>query len=230
MDYSIEVAGVNSLLIRFSDRADPQLITVIGRCCELIKQYLNNCLIDVVPSYTTIMVTYDLLRGEDEMVRNALELAVSQLDSNSVLSSQARRETVLLPVCYDDRFAPDLTLLSDTLALDRDEIIRLHSERVYQVFAVGFSPGFGYLGELDPKLRVPRFSTPRTSVPAGSVAIAELNTAVYPQSTPGGWWLIGRCPIPMFDKLRADPCLFQVGDQVQFQPITVDEFHCLKGE
>ncbi len=230
MDYSIEVAGVNSLLIRFSDRADPQLITVIGRCCELIKQHLNNCLIDVVPSYTTIMVTYDLLKGEDEMVRNALELAVSQLDSNSVLSSQARRETVLLPVCYDDRFAPDLMLLSDTLALDRDEIIRLHSERVYKVFAVGFSPGFGYLGELDPKLRVPRLSTPRTSVPAGSVAIAELNTAVYPQSTPGGWWLIGRCPIPMFDKLRADPCLFKVGDEVQFQPITADEFHCLKGE
>lgn len=229
MDYRIEVAGVNSLLIRFSDRADPQLITVIGRCCELIKQQLGNSLIDLVPSYTTIMVTYDLLKGGDQVVRNALELVVEQLESDSALSSQVKREKVVLPVCYDDQFGSDLQLLSDTLALDCDEIIRLHSERVYQVFAVGFSPGFGYLGELDPVLRVPRLSTPRTSVPAGSVAIAELNTAVYPQATPGGWWLIGRCPIPMFDKSRADPCLFEVGDQVQFQPITMDEFHCLKG-
>ena len=230
MDYSFEVAGVNSLLLRFSEKVDKSLIIAIGQCCELIKQCLGDSLIDLIPSYSTILITYDLLKNNDESVREAISTALSQLPSlrESTSEVSCQHKQVILPVCYDVEFAPDLILLSETLALDLSDIIRLHSERPYQVYAVGFSPGFGYLGELNSALRMPRLSTPRTSVPAGSVAIAELNTAVYPQTTPGGWWLIGRCPVPMFDKQRAAPCLFSVGDEVIFEPISATKYRQLR--
>lgn len=230
MDYSIEVAGANSLLLRFSEKVDKPLIIAIGQCCELIKQCLDDCLIDLVPSYTTILISYDLLKNDDENVREAISTALYQLPSlkESTFDVSCQHKQVILPVCYDVEFAPDLMLLSEMLALDISDIIRLHSERPYQVYAVGFSPGFGYLGELNSVLRMPRLSTPRTCVPAGSVAIAELNTAVYPQESPGGWWLIGGCPIPMFDKTRAEPCLFSVGDEVIFEPISAKKFRQLR--
>jgi KipI family sensor histidine kinase inhibitor len=230
MDYSIEVAGVNSLLLRFSEKVDKPLIIAIGQCCELIKQCLGDSLIDLIPSYSTILITYDLLKNDDENVREVLSTVLYQLQSQRESTSGVNRQhkQVILPVCYDAELAPDLALLSETLALDCHDIIRLHCERPYQVYAIGFSPGFGYLGELNSALRIPRLFTPRTSVPAGSVAIAELNTAVYPQATPGGWWLIGRCPVPMFDKNRTEPCLFSVGDEVIFEPISATKFRQLQ--
>lgn len=221
---------MNSLLVRFSDEVDRSLITYIGRFCEKLKQHFGDYLIDLIPSYTTLLITYDLLKTSDAQVRDQLTSLLIELveEQEEGTLSQVPARCITLPVCYDEAYAPDLVALSTQLQLDIDEIIQLHSTKRYQVYAVGFSPGFGYLGELDAQLKVPRLATPRTQVPAGSVAIAELNTAVYPQETPGGWWLIGRCPIPMFDKTREQPCLFSAGDEVVFEPISSDAFKRLQ--
>lgn len=222
MQYKIEVAGVNSLLLRFSDQVDQELIAKIGVACEALRKALNPMLIELVPSYTTLLLTYDLLKADDQSIRQSIRTVLDGLtvENNGILEVNR----IELPVCYDLELAPDLEALSQRLNLSISEIIQLHSEREYSVFAIGFSPGFGYLGELDERLQVPRLATPRTAVPRGSVAIAELNTAVYPQETPGGWWLIGQCPLLMFDAERASPCLFKVGDRVKFSPISRAEY------
>jgi len=222
MQYKIEVAGVNSLLLRFSDQVDQELIAKIGVACEALRKALNPMLIELVPSYTTLLLTYDLLKADDQSIRQSIRTVLDGLTVESNAIPEVNR--IELPVCYDLELAPDLEALSQRLNLSISEIIRLHSEREYSVFAIGFSPGFGYLGELDERLQVPRLATPRTVVPRGSVAIAELNTAVYPQETPGGWWLIGQCPLLMFDAERASPCLFKVGDRVKFLPISRAEY------
>lgn len=222
MKYQIEVAGVNSLLLRFSDQVDEELIAKIGVACEALRTALRPILIELVPSYTTLLLTYDLLKTDDYSIRQSIQTVLDDLAEER--NSRLEVNRVELPVCYDLDLAPDLEALSQQLNLSISDIIQLHSEREYSVFAIGFSPGFGYLGELDERLQVPRLATPRTVVPRGSVAIAELNTAVYPQETPGGWWLIGRCPLLMFDAERASPCLFKVGDRVKFSPISRSEY------
>lgn len=222
MKYQIEVAGVNSLLLRFSDQVDQELIAKIGVACEALRKALNPMLIELVPSYTTLLLTYDLLKADDQSIHQGIRTVLDGLTVESKAIPEVNR--IELPVCYDLELAPDLEALSQRLDLSISEIIQLHSEREYSVFAIGFSPGFGYLGELDERLQVPRLATPRTAVPRGSVAIAELNTAVYPQETPGGWWLIGQCPLLMFDAERASPCLFKVGDRVKFLPISRAEY------
>jgi len=222
MQYQIEIAGVDSLLLRFSDRVDQELILKIGLVCQHLREELNEYLIDVVPSYTTLLLTYDLVKTDDQTFREKIATVLNSLpecpESHSVSS------LIELPVCYESEFAPDLEALSSRLNLSPAEIMQRHSQREYSVYAIGFSPGFAYLGELDECLHVPRLATPRTSVPQGSVAIAEMNTAVYPQQTPGGWWLIGRCPLRMFNPDTAPPCLFKVGDRVRFVPISASEY------
>lgn len=227
MQLRIETAGVDSLLLRFSDRVEPELISSIGTACNLLESALDDLIVDLVPSYTTLLVVYDLNRVTEQEIRSQV---LSVLQPEQILSSEKSvvGKTVVLPVCYEPSLAPDMEPLQKALGLTREEIIQLHTGRTYQVYAVGFSPGFGYLGELDQRLQLPRHVTPRTRVPAGSVAIAEANTAVYPQETPGGWWLIGSAPLPVFDKTKVDPCLFVVGDRVKFEAISLSEYQRLE--
>lgn len=226
MNYRIEVAGVNSLILRFSDQVDQKVISKIGIASQRLQQELGELLIDLVPSYTTLLLTYDLLKSDDQHIRELINKVLATLPDQ--VPSAKDSVIIELPVCYEAEFAPDMSTLSEQLQLSTQEIIKLHSEREYSVYAIGFSPGFGYLGDLDERLRVARLAKPRTAVPQGSVAIAELNTAVYPQQTPGGWWLIGKCPIRMFDPVREPPCWFNVGDRVRFVPITASEFEALE--
>lgn len=228
MNYRIEVAGVNSLILRFSDQTDQKIISKIGLASQHLQHELGELLIDLVPSYTTLLLTYDLLKSDDQNIREKINKVMAELPDQ--VSSEKESVTIELPVCYEAEFAPDMSALSEHLQLSTQEIIKLHSGREYSVYAIGFSPGFGYLGELDERLRVARLAKPRTAVPQGSVAIAELNTAVYPQQTPGGWWLIGKCPICMFDPVREPSCLFNVGDRVRFVSITASEFEDLENQ
>ena len=126
---------------------------------------------------------------------------------------------VVLPACYDSEFAPDLPSVAAATGLTPAEVIEIHSECVFTAEAIGFMPGFAYLGGLDPRLKLDRRASPRPHVPEGSVAIAGLQTAVYPSPTPGGWHLIGRCPLRLFDPLRSPPALLGEGDRLRFEPI-----------
>jgi inhibitor of KinA len=154
-------------------------------------------------------------------LKELLEPILNQVTDNGELMGR----TLKIPVCYEAAFAPDLAELATEKNLTTDEVIRLHTNTVYRVYMIGFLPGFPYMGKVDGRMATPRRSSPRTSIPAGSVGIAGEQTGIYPLSSPGGWNIIGRTPIRLFDKDRPEPVLLQPGDAVQFYSITEDEFN-----
>jgi len=135
---------------------------------------------------------------------------------------------VEIPVCYGGEYGPDLAVVAAHTGLTPEEVIQLHSAAEYRVHAIGFSPGFPYLGGLPPRLNTPRRATPRPSVPAGSVGIGSAQTGVYPVASPGGWNLIGRTPRALFRLHKSPPALLLIGDRVKFRPITPGEFAAWK--
>lgn len=174
--------------------------------------------LDVVPSYASFAVFYDPRRAGYERISANLRETIVRADAGDERSStetEAER-TIRIPVRYDGE---DLTDVAARTGLTRDRVVELHSSREYNVFVIGFVPGFAYLGELDNALVLPRRSTPRKRVPAGSVAIAEAQTGIYPFSTPGGWHLIGTTSLTMFDPAADDPAVLRVGDRVFFEPV-----------
>ena len=154
---------------------------------------------------------------------NQLEAAAKDC---TVISTIAR--AIQIPVCYDVSMAPDLALIADLHHLSIEQVIQLHTEKLYRVYLVGFLPGFAYMGNVDEKIATPRKSKPRTLVPAGSVGIAGEQTGIYPFDSPGGWQLIGQTPIEMFSVEKPQPCYLRTGDEVQFYPVTLNEFAKLK--
>lgn len=145
---------------------------------------------------------------------------------------QVAREKVLwkLPVSYDKSFGIDLEDVAKRLDKSVDAIIKLHTENTYTVYGIGFVPGFMYLGGVPAELEIPRKATPRLKVQKGSVGIAAKQTGIYPQESPGGWNIIGNCPVPLFDRNKKDPCFVNVGDKIQFQPISMGEYELHKIE
>jgi inhibitor of KinA len=169
---------------------------------------------EIVPAYATLGVFYDPLRVDFDELRERLRPVVEQSrDVHTTTPSSATR-TIRIPVWYNGEDLPDV---AERTGHSVDEVIELHSAREYYVYVIGFVPGFAYLGEIDSSLILPRRSTPRKRVPAGSVGIAEAQTGVYPFETPGGWHLIGRTDTKMFDAERQEPSLLRVGDSVVFE-------------
>jgi KipI family sensor histidine kinase inhibitor len=178
---------------------------------------------EIVPSYSAILVEFDLLVADPDAIEAAIRAAASGLAERA--PHPARRVTI--PVCYGGDFGPDLEEVGERLGLPPAEVAAQHAAGVYLVAGLGFSPGWAYLLGLPAALEIPRRTTPRTRVPAGSVAIGGRQTGVYPSPTPAGWWLLGRTPARMFDLRLPDPFLLQPGDEVRFRAIAADEYGAL---
>lgn len=189
----------------------PELNREVHRAAAAIRTAAIPEVVDIVPAYAALTVFYDPLHvGFEEMAARLLALtARGSVDESTAPAPTEHR----IPVCYD---GPDLDEVARQTGLPAAEVIARHAAREYRVYLLGFVPGFAYLGELDPALVVPRRATPRKRVPAGSVAIAGAQTAVYPLDTPGGWHLIGRTTIPIFDPARTPASLLRSGDLVRF--------------
>jgi KipI family sensor histidine kinase inhibitor len=220
----IEQVSVDTLLLRLADRIDPALPARLASICDLLETDGDTWLVDLVPSYTTLLVTWDPLQTDYQAVRNRVMNCLSE-------SAGRTKETVSrlhrIPVWYSTDSGPDLEVVADHAGLTVDEVIRIHSETRYQVYALGFAPGFAFLGETDERIAMPRKQTPRTRVPAGSVAIANRQTAIYPLESPGGWQLIGLSPVRLFDP--QDLSLLKTGDAVQFYPISESDYREMAG-
>lgn len=223
----IEVAGENALIVYFGETANPQVSACVQQAVDSLTQTMGDALVDLVPSYASLLVIYNPLVTDHIAVKQqirALQYAVESGNQPQVGS------LVELPVYYGTDAGPDLQALADNAGLTTDEVIHIHSEMEYRVYAIGFAPGFAYLGEVDERIAAARLSTPRLKVPRGAVAIADRQTAVYPAVSPGGWNLIGLCPIRMFDPAAEPTMPVQVGDRVKFAPISKQEFLSLGGE
>lgn len=175
--------------------------------------------LETIPSDGSVLVVIDPLRVEAGQAMEDLRRICQGLDTAGSAGRVSGRE-VVVPVCYEGAFAPDLALVARHAGMDPEEVVSVHAGGRYTVVSMGFSPGFGYLSGLDERLHIPRRISPRTRVPAGSVAIGGDRTGVYPHETPGGWNLIGRTAMTLFNPSRASPALLSVGDTVRFEPIT----------
>jgi inhibitor of KinA len=219
----LEPLGDSAWLIRVEDGFDPEnsLGAVVGRLRQLEAASIPG-VIDLVPSFTTIGVFVDQERAADfDALKARIEAA---LEPEPVPADSPARGELEIPVCYDREFGLDLDEVARHTELSTDEIIDRHSAAIYRVAAVGFTLGFPYLSGLPPELATPRRSSPRTEIPAGSVAIGGTQTGIYPRKSPGGWNIIGRTPLPLFEIQRDPPALLKIGDSVRLRPISREEF------
>ena len=219
----------NAVLITLGDEISEALTPQILTLKALVEDDLGDVLLDIIPSYTTLLVIYDLHLLTLEAARARLRQCLARL--NDALTQAAEGRQVDIPVWYDSAVGYDLETLARDINLSVDEAIRLHTGKTYQVFALGFNPGFGFLVKVDKRLVSPRHATPREQVAAGSVGIADAQTAVYPKASPGGWQIIGRSPTRLFDpdKPLDEAALLRVGDRVRFRAVSRDEFVALGG-
>ena len=222
----LHTAGENALILYVGEETSPQVSAAVQAAAKAIEQALGEHLIDLVPSYASLLIIYDPLRTDHLAVSKAVHRAADQLERAQLDEGRA----VVLPVYYSPESGEDLEALAERAGLTTDEVIALHCGCDYRVYAIGFAPGFAYLGEVDERIAAPRLATPRQKVPRGAVAIADRQTAVYPAVSPGGWNLIGRCPIRMFNPEHNPTMPVSVGDKVQFEPISRERFFELGGD
>ncbi|AYF47512.1 allophanate hydrolase subunit 1 [Pseudomonas fluorescens] len=222
----IEVVAIDALMVRLFDVIAEANMPWMLAATQRLRSGFGSALVDLVPSYTTLMVHYDLTALSPSQARALIDEALTDLQPQAQGGGQCH----VLPVWYDPSVGPELTLLAQRSGLAVDEVIRRHSAHRYQVFALGFAPGFAFMGLVDEILATPRLSTPRKRVAAGSVGIAERQTAAYPVVSPGGWNLIGRTPAKLFDRERDGYSLMQPGDTVRFEAVDHAEFIHLGGD
>ena len=222
----LQVAGENSAIIYFGDFASAEISAQVQHCADLITGELGTALIDLVSSYASLLVIYNAF----EMDHLAVNKSLNKILSNAVVVKNCDGKVVALPVYYSPESGPDLQSLAANAGLTVAEVIAIHQSQEYRVYAIGFAPGFAYLGEVDERIAAARLATPRQKVPRGAVAIADRQTAVYPAVSPGGWNLIGLCPQRMFDPEASPTMPVGVGDRVRFKAISRDEFLALGGE
>ena len=227
LKHSISIAGENSLILYFGDRPSDAIASQVAQVVDQLRLSIGEVLSDLVPSYASLLVIYNPVISDHHLVRAAMRAA---LDSLTVSNAQQQGSLVILPVYYSVESGPDLQGLADGAGLSVDEVIAIHQQTEYRVYAIGFAPGFAYLGEVDERIATSRLATPRQKVPRGSVAIADRQTAVYPAQSPGGWNLIGLCPRRMFDPNLTPSMPVQVGDRVRFDAIDKQAFLALGGE
>ncbi|PWQ95599.1 5-oxoprolinase subunit PxpB [Leucothrix pacifica] len=231
----IEVAGENSLIIYFGDTTVPEISEQVQRASKALAEALGDRIIDQVTSYASLLLIFDPLRCDQldirAVIRRTLQsTTATQTDQTDASVQQSTSNCVELPVYYSEESGPELTLISKNSGLSIDEIIALHQSLTYRVYAIGFAPGFAFLGQVDERIATPRLSTPRLKVPRGAIGIADRQTAIYPDVSPGGWNLIGLCPTRMFDPQATPTMPVSVGDEVRFKAISREEFFSLGGE
>jgi inhibitor of KinA len=224
----IEPLGDSALLVHAVDEFDPEesLDAVLGATAALEAAAIPG-VIEFVPAYTTIGVFFDPGRTGFDALRTEIEVALQETEPT--FFAAGTRSTVEVPVCYEDELAPDLREVAWRASLSLKEVVQRHSSATYRVSCVGFSPGFPYLSGLPPELATPRRDSPRQRVPPGSVAIGGAQTGIYPSISPGGWNIIGRTPLRLFDVDRDPPALFHAGDRVVFRRISRREFDAFAG-
>lgn len=226
MSIRCSIASESSLILYFGSTIDPNISKEVQKAYKALKEARFEGFFELIPSYASLMVQYDVLRYSYEQV---CEIALACIKNAKPLEEHVQKK-ICIPVYYGLEVGLDLELLSHEKNLSVDEIIALHVKNTYSVYAIGFAPGFAYMGEIDADLATSRLPSPRKSLPKGSVSIADRQTAIYPMQSPGGWKILGRTPLAMFDEHYEGLSLLHVGDEVRFEPISKAEFLKRGGE
>ncbi|TAN50114.1 MAG: 5-oxoprolinase subunit PxpB [Betaproteobacteria bacterium] len=224
----IEPLGDAALYAEFSRTLDLRTNEALQAVAAALREKAPPWLRDVVPSLGGLALHFDPEHAElpEAPLRAATDLLLDCLKATARARTAGRE--VEVPVCYDAEFGLDLDAVAAQTGLDAAQVVRLHAATEHRVLMVGFAPGQPYIGGLDPRLAVPRRATPRTRVPAGSIAIANAQSVVYPFEIAGGWSVLGRTPLRVFDPRREPPSLLLPGDRVRFAPISRQRFEALR--
>ncbi len=220
--YSFHLLGDTALEIRLGEGIDPTVLERVLSLAQHFKRHPPEGLSDIIPSYNRVTLRFDPYRVGPGALTDLIPTLSDSLPASEI-HSRTSYPTIHIPVCYDEAGATDLSLLSEQLHLSIPEIIQLHTAQPYRVYMLGFLPGFPYLGILPEPLQLSRKSKPEPMV-AGTVAIAAAQTGIYPADSPGGWWRLGRTPLPLFSATEERVTLFEPGDQVHFHSIDPASF------
>lgn len=225
MKPTISPVGDRAISIDFGQVIDPTINRHIRQTIERIKALQLEGIIELVPTYCALLVEYDAMLYSYSEICNIIEPTLEEGMTNT---TNELVTVVEVPTVYGGEFGPDLRFVASHNHLSEDEVISIHSGTDYLVYMLGFIPGFTYLGGMDSCIATPRLSSPRTLIPAGSVGIAGEQTGTYPSDSPGGWQIIGRTPVTMYDMSKAQAALLKAGDYVRYVPIDESEFHRIK--
>jgi len=212
--------GDTGISVEFGNAIDPQINAEVRRLFQTLGTARHPGILGLIPTYRALFIEYDPWECSFER----LVLLVEDAIKAGVEPSVPDTPVIHIPVCYGDEYGPDLDELAAYHQMPVAEVIELHRRPVYTVYMIGFTPGFPYLGGLDARLVTPRKKEPRGRVPAGSVGIADRQTGIYSTDSPGGWQIIGRTPVKLFDLTRTEPFLLKAGDRVRFTPIAKEAF------
>ncbi|MCP1327072.1 allophanate hydrolase subunit 1 [Halomonas sp. 707D4] len=226
MNPRLETAAMDAITLRLFDTIEEENMAWIMAADSALRHAFGDALIDLTPSYTTLLIHYDCTRLSFCEASNKARRALDGLQPATTQNGQLHE----IPVWYDESVGPELPLVAKRAGVSVEALIQRHCAHDYCVFALGFAPGYGFMGLVDETLATPRLTTPRKRVPAGSVGIADRQTAIYPLLSPGGWNILGRTAVPLFEYARRGEPLFSPGDKVRFKAISKAEFEAAGGD
>lgn len=219
-DFTVSPCGDAAITVCFGETIDEETAARVRSLRERLEGARIRGITGFIPAYCSLTVCYDPLILSYKAAARAAERAGAGLSGDAARTRTVHR----IPVCYGGRFGEDLGGVARLCGLTPDEVVRIHSGRDYLIYMIGFLPGFPYLGGMDGRIACARLETPRTAIPAGSVGIGGDQTGIYPMESPGGWRLIGRTPVPLYDPDRDPPVLYRAGEYIRFCPVTLQEY------
>jgi inhibitor of KinA len=224
--------GDQAVLISFGNSISQELSRTVYSLYHALRKHADPSWLDFIPAYASVTIVFDAKQYAAQST-SVYETQVKKIKAVAALGTATQdqqKRIVRIPVCYHTDFALDSASLCKRMKLTKEQLITLHTENSYFVYMIGFLPGFAYMGSVDPRIASPRLDKPRTHVPSGSVGIAGFQTGIYPFDSPGGWNIIGRTPLNMFDLNKEASTLLQPGDEVHFYPIDVNTFNDMQQE
>ena len=236
MEYSLLPFGEKAVIIRLGTEINEQMHHKVMGLLQALELEPLHGVIEYVPAYCSITVHYNpllmksvshLKQSASKMLQMQLQQRIEQYEQQTVEAAHVEHRIIEIPVCYGGTYGPDLSEVARYNELTTDAVVQIHCEQSYLVHMLGFVPGFPYLGGMDKRIATPRKAIPKTHIVAGSIGIAGEQTGIYPLDTPGGWRIIGRTPLRMFNPLDEVPTLVQAGDWVKFIPITGEQFEAI---
>ncbi len=218
--------GDKALIVKMGDAISPEIHARIRKLLLSLEREPIEGIVDLIPSYNELLIQFDPIK----LSYNDLKGFILSFDNKLTEVVLPPGRIVYVPVCYGGEYGPDLSALADFHSLSEEQLVGLHSSTDYLVYMLGFTPGFCYMGGMDERIASPRKSTPGLHIPAGSVGIAGGQTGIYPIASPGGWQIIGRTPLKLFDPGRKPFFLIEMGDFVRFFPVSVKDYELIANE